>query len=167
MPEITAALREPAYLPFGKYAGQPIEAVPSHYLDWLLRVCKLSSRLRAVVVGELTRRGNAPTPLAPLRPIQPCRRCGPGAGYTISRQQTRDRRAYLRADCAACGVFLTFPPCVPPYVGMAGRRDGSADRPGSCRGRCEDRPDLGRGLSLRAIDGSASCEQSQGAEVTK
>jgi uncharacterized protein (DUF3820 family) len=34
-------------LPFGRHKGQPLDTVPSDYLDWLLRSCKLSSGLRA------------------------------------------------------------------------------------------------------------------------
>jgi hypothetical protein len=43
-------------LPFGKYRGQPLAAVPADYLAWLLRSCELRPGLRANVEAELQAR---------------------------------------------------------------------------------------------------------------
>jgi uncharacterized protein (DUF3820 family) len=48
-------------LPFGRYRGVPLEAVPQHYLLWLLRI-DLYPRTRALVEAELDTRARATGP---------------------------------------------------------------------------------------------------------
>jgi hypothetical protein len=43
-------------MPFGRHRGEPLEDVPSDYLDWLLRVCTLQPPLRRAVQDEVARR---------------------------------------------------------------------------------------------------------------
>ena len=43
-------------LPFGRHKDLPLSDVPSDYLDWLMRSCKLSSGLRLAIGNELRRR---------------------------------------------------------------------------------------------------------------
>jgi hypothetical protein len=115
----TATPTQPAVtLPFGKHAGQPLPDVPSSYLDWMLRSCKLSSGLRATIAGELSRRGiEAPAP-PPPPPIPKCHRCG-AAGYLCNWQEDSLGRKRIRASCRQCGLFLTFPPSIPPFTAQA------------------------------------------------
>jgi uncharacterized protein (DUF3820 family) len=40
-------------LPFGKHRGRSPGDVPTDYLNWLLRTCKISPGLRAAVRDEL------------------------------------------------------------------------------------------------------------------
>jgi hypothetical protein len=40
-------------MPFGKYKGELIEGIPTSYLKWLLRECKLRLPLRYAVEREL------------------------------------------------------------------------------------------------------------------
>ena len=79
-------------LPFGRYNGVPLAAVPSDYLASLIGQVKLSSGIRATVAAELSSRGHPLPPAPPPRPIVPCRRCG---------------------------RFLTYPPSVEPYTTIA------------------------------------------------
>ena len=44
-------------MPFGRYSGERLSAIPANYLDWLLSTVRLGSCLRAAVTGEITRRG--------------------------------------------------------------------------------------------------------------
>jgi hypothetical protein len=43
-------------MPFGKYKGQPLEAIPTSYLDWLLRSCDLNYSFHLGVEDELRHR---------------------------------------------------------------------------------------------------------------
>jgi hypothetical protein len=104
-------------LPFGKHAGEPLAAIPTAYLLWVLKAAKLSSRLRQAVVDELHSRGVA-VPEMPPRPEPRCRSC-PDAGVNYRWALDRLGRRHIRAGCARCGGFLTFPPSVPPYSDLA------------------------------------------------
>jgi hypothetical protein len=106
-------------LPFGRYNGVPLAAVPSDYLASLIGQVKLSSGIRATVAAELSSRGHPLPPAPPPRPIVPCRRCGPSAGVTLHWQQLRNGQRRLRAECRRCGRFLTYPPSVEPYTTIA------------------------------------------------
>jgi hypothetical protein len=57
--------------------------------------------------------------LPPPPPLPACERCGPGAGSRCFWAEDRLGRRHVRAECARCGGFLTFPPSVPPYSDMA------------------------------------------------
>ena len=108
-------------LPFGKHRNEPVRLIPSDYLAWLLRVCKLSSGLRAAVVAELQARG-LPVPVQPPpRPVRPCPTCPPGAGSACSWLEDRLGRRRVVAECDRCGRTVDYPPCVPPYTDMADR----------------------------------------------
>jgi hypothetical protein len=43
-------------LPFGKFKGQPLQAVPSEYLQWLLKQSRLDNDTRQAVHADLDRR---------------------------------------------------------------------------------------------------------------
>jgi uncharacterized protein (DUF3820 family) len=47
----TKVLSVTAGLPFGKHAGCPLPDVPTDYLQWVIRECKLSSGLRGAVAA--------------------------------------------------------------------------------------------------------------------
>jgi hypothetical protein len=112
-----AAADQPPALPFGKHRGVPLYAVPADYLRWALTTCKLSSGLRTALAAELSRRG-LPAPDPPAFTVPPCPE-GCRAGYRCGWQQDRAGRRRVRAECAACGRFLTFPPSRPPYSAEA------------------------------------------------
>jgi hypothetical protein len=114
-----------ATLPFGKHQGRPLPEVPPDYLKWLLRACKLSSGLRDAVAGELQSRGLEAPPQAPPRPVAPCRD-HPGAGVHYRWQEDRAGRKHIRAECASCHRFLTFPPVRPAYTGLADAASSAA-----------------------------------------
>jgi uncharacterized protein (DUF3820 family) len=92
-------------LPFGKYKGQPLAAVPSGYLHWVLETCKLSSGLRAAIAAELETRGIAPPrcrrPRSPNAPVAPVSIASsgnksPAAGDVFARSANAD------AICVSC-----------------------------------------------------------------
>jgi uncharacterized protein (DUF3820 family) len=106
-------------LPFGKHAGQALDTVPSDYLAWCVRTCKLSSGLRLALANKLTRRGLAVPPLPPPPPIPPCWRCGAAAGHQFSWQEDRRGQRRIRIECKRCHRFVTFAPLTSPYVEVA------------------------------------------------
>jgi Putative quorum-sensing-regulated virulence factor len=57
---------DPLRMPFGRFKGQPLTALPDHYLTWL---CSLELRepLRSAVADEVRRR-QVPAALPPLPP---------------------------------------------------------------------------------------------------
>src|SRR5262245_32538541 len=98
-------------LPFGKYGGRQLTAVPSAYLLWALRTVKLGSGLRAAVASELQRRGVAVT-VPPLpEPPPSCWRCG-GTDLEYTWQQFRNGDMQVRRGCKRCGKSLGFAPQV-------------------------------------------------------
>jgi hypothetical protein len=105
-------------VPFGRHKDKPLGEVPSSYLQWLIRECKLSSGLRAAVADELRRRNlDAPAP-APPRPLRPCRD-HPQATLVCRWFEDALGRRRVRADCAVCHRHTDYPPCVPPYTTLA------------------------------------------------
>jgi hypothetical protein len=107
----------PPALPFGRHRGQPLSAVPSSYLAWLLREVKLSSGLRAAVAAELAGRGIGVPPPPPFVPAA-CRRCGP-AGHSFRWAQDRRGGRRVRVQCGRCHAYLGFAPCRPPFTTKA------------------------------------------------
>jgi hypothetical protein len=104
--------------PFGKYKHKPMSEVPTSYLLWALRECRLSNGLRNSVANELGKRGVEAPPPPPPRPIPPCRTC-PGAGHLCYWMQDRLGRRIIRAECRKCRRLVDHPPCVPPYSTIA------------------------------------------------
>jgi hypothetical protein len=46
-------------MPFGRYRGQPLSALPSDYLQWLLTLDDLREPLRSSIRDEVARRSGA------------------------------------------------------------------------------------------------------------
>src|SRR5262249_5466072 len=108
-------------LPFGKHKNIPLPDVPLSYLQWLLREVKLSYGLRAAVTDEVSRRSGTPPPaLAPPKSPR-CSDCRSASEPRYTWQQDRAGNRRIRAECAACGRFLTFAPEVAPFVEAADR----------------------------------------------
>jgi hypothetical protein len=96
-------------LPFGKHKNEPLSAVPSSYLDWMLRTVKLSSGLTQALADELQRRGVAPPPPPSPRPEPACRRCGCSR---LLYQKCEDAigRPWIRRACSSCGQHCGHAP---------------------------------------------------------
>jgi hypothetical protein len=105
-------------LPFGKHAGKPVRDVPTDYLSWLLRECKLSSGLRSAVAAELSSRGVAVPPAPAPAPPRPCWRCGASKFAHRWQEDARGARR-IRRTCRRCDTFLGFAPLVEPYTAEA------------------------------------------------
>jgi hypothetical protein len=103
-------------LPFGRHKDQPLDTVPSDYLDWLLRSCKLSSGLRCSVADELRRR-NIDVPRPPIAKVPDCSRCASGM-FRVDWMEDRSGRRRIRATCP-CGRYLCFLPLVEPWISCA------------------------------------------------
>ena len=59
-------------MPFGKYKGQDLSALPDEYLLWLSANIPLRDPLRSAVAKEITERGwEPPTPPPPSPPPRP------------------------------------------------------------------------------------------------
>ena len=115
-------------LPFGKHAGQPLDTVPTPYLDWLAREARLSSGLRAAVAAELRARGSTPPPPARLRagcPVR-CTRCG-STELRHSWHEYRNGQRQIRRACGRCGTWLGSAPQTPEAVAEADARASKTD----------------------------------------
>jgi hypothetical protein len=108
------------FMPFGKYRGHPPRSVPTHYLDWFIRTCKLSSGLRTAVRVELLSRPDGPRdlPPEPVGPSLTCARCG-GRETRLSWQQVGNGEKRIRAECRRCQRFVAFAPLTPANVASA------------------------------------------------
>jgi hypothetical protein len=112
-------------IPFGKYRFTPLVEVPAEYLNWLLRNCKLSARLRLAVANELRRRNlEAPPPPAAVK-IPHCSHCG-NTLYDCRWQQDRAGRKCIRVECRWCHKFLAFAPMIPLFTDQADRNASPA-----------------------------------------
>jgi hypothetical protein len=118
---MTHERHQPVSLPFGRHRGWPLGEVPTDYLLWLLRTCKLSTGLQAAVRAELLSRPNCPPQLDPEPGPGPvrCRRCG-GTDLRLYWQQLAGAggRA-IRADCRRCRRFVAFVPQTAANVAAA------------------------------------------------
>lgn len=108
-------------MPFGKWKDRDLAEVPSDYLNWMLRTCKLSSGLRQAVALEMQSRGEPIPKPPPVRVPLGCNRCGSSA-VVHDWLQTRNGRRQIRRSCLRCGSFLGFAPQVPPFLTEAERR---------------------------------------------
>lgn len=106
---------------FGKHRERPLPDVPTSYLAWALRECKLSTGLRTAVRAELLSRPDCPAAL----PAQPrpqevrCHRCG-GAELVVYWHQLQGQGGRrIRASCAACHGYIQFLPETPENVALA------------------------------------------------
>jgi hypothetical protein len=102
-------------LPFGKHKGIPLDGVPTDYLAWALRECKLSTGLHAAVAGEVARRGGA-VPPPPPPPRLRCPDCRSASEPRFTWQQDRRGDKRIRAECGACQKFIAFAPLREPYT---------------------------------------------------
>src|SRR5262249_39613761 len=134
-------------LPFGRYQGASPRQVPTGYLAWLLRNCKLSTGLREAVRSELLSRPDCPAELPPGPGRGPapssCRRRGGGAvrggrrehggggggGGRGPRRPCRRRRVRAVRGLPAQDAGERRPGRRRPVA------DGVAGRAGACRGR--------------------------------
>jgi hypothetical protein len=94
--------------------------VPTDYLHWLYRNCKLSSGLRAAVRAELLSRPDGPAclPPEPASPPPECDRCH-SRDVALSWQQVSNGGKRIRAECRRCGRFVKFLPETPENVAAA------------------------------------------------
>jgi uncharacterized protein (DUF3820 family) len=93
-------------MPFGKYQHKPLAEVPSDYLRWLTRACRLRGSLRIAVAKELSLRGlSAPAPT--LVPEPTCSTCG-GAAMSYRWQEDSIGRLHIQRSCARCGRWCGF-----------------------------------------------------------
>jgi hypothetical protein len=109
------------HMPFGRYKGDPVWSVPSDYLGWMLRTCKLSTGLRQAVRAELHARGELPPGLAAEPAARPprCGRCG-GADLDVYWQELGGAGGRsIRAECRACRRFVAFLPMTPENTARA------------------------------------------------
>jgi hypothetical protein len=107
-------------MPFGKHKGKALADIPSSYLGWLLRECRLSTGVRSAVAAELeSRGGKAPAPPSP-KPEPDCRPCGAGPeAISYSWLQTRNGGRQISRRCSRCGEWLGSAPHVEPFVSRA------------------------------------------------
>ena len=105
-------------LPFGRHRGTPLSAVPTDYLQWMLRDCRgLSHDLREAVAGQLASRGaDVPGVVEPV-----CSACGPNAPRSYEWHADDRNHLYLRCTCTACGRVLCLLAPREPFVTWAER----------------------------------------------
>jgi hypothetical protein len=77
-------------MPFGKHRGQPLSALPAHYLGWLSRLPDLAEPLASQVTAELQRRLEAARQRAAIRQQQTRRaaRIDPRQGTLFTMEHT-------------------------------------------------------------------------------
>src|SRR5262249_8229211 len=105
-------------LPFGKHEGEPLPAVPTDYLAWLIGNAKLRGGRRAAAAADLRPRGQAVPSPPPPKPPPTCHRCGGGVlRYYWS--EFRNGTRQIRRACARRGAWLGHAPKRSPFVEMA------------------------------------------------
>jgi hypothetical protein len=94
--------------------------VPTDYLHWLYRNCKLSTGLRAAIRAELVSRPDGPRdlPPEPASPPPECDRCH-SRDTALSWQQLANGAKRIRAECRHCHGFINFMPETPENVAAA------------------------------------------------
>jgi uncharacterized protein (DUF3820 family) len=106
-------------LPFGKHKNRPLPEVPSDYLLWMARTCRLSTGLRAAVGAELAHRGlEVPSMPEPNPKIPLCARCGIES-FAVCWQEVRSGERRIRAECMKCGRWLSWLPVAEPWIRQA------------------------------------------------
>jgi hypothetical protein len=113
-------------MPFGKHRGAPLTDVPTSYLAWVMRTCKLSTGLRSAMGEELRSRPDCPEDLPPepaANTPPSCRGCG-GTDLHLTWQPLGGAGGrVIRADCRGCGAFVYFAPQTPENVALADAGD--------------------------------------------
>ena len=113
----------PCVLPFGKYRGEPLRLIPTAYLSWVLKECKLGSGVRTAIRAELLTRPDRPSDLPPEQeaPDLVCRTCG-GVEVDVSWQGQAGGGRLIRANCAYCGRYVAFLPQTTANVALASQQ---------------------------------------------
>jgi hypothetical protein len=110
------------WLPYGRYRGQSPRDVPTSYLVWMLKTCKLSSGLHDAIRAEVSARPDCPSDLPPgpppKAPPTSCWRCG-AKDIRVSWHEQAGGRSAIRADCGMCGRFISSLPLSPENVTRA------------------------------------------------
>jgi hypothetical protein len=108
------------HIPFGRHRGLALRSVPTSYLDWFFRTCKLSTGLRAAIRAELLTRpdGSGYLPPEPVGPPLKCGRCG-SRDVRLRWQQAANGEMRIRAECRRCRRFVAFAPLTPGNVASA------------------------------------------------
>jgi hypothetical protein len=109
-------------MPIGQYRGEPVKAVPTRYLAWL--VTQARGGLRRALAAELRRRGvEIPTPEPAPEPV-----CGGCGGARMNYRWYRDTvgRQHVKRFCAGCGRSLGFAP-TDVYAAQANAAEARAE----------------------------------------
>jgi hypothetical protein len=110
------------------YTGQALRSIPSDYLAWSLRTCKLSTPLRTAVRAELLSRHDCPRlPPEPTPKPLLCPERGSADARLYWQEQASGRKA-LRADCAQCGSFIKFAAQTKENVALAAQTMAAGER---------------------------------------
>jgi hypothetical protein len=72
-------------MPFGKYKGYALDALPDEYLLWVLANIPLREPLRSAITDVMSLRGYEalPSPPAPPRPFKQSREAEKGGAWTM------------------------------------------------------------------------------------
>lgn len=73
-------------MPFGKYKGQDLDALPDEYLLWVIANVPLREPLWSAITDEMALRGYEelpPPPVPPPRPLKQSRETDEGGAWTM------------------------------------------------------------------------------------